>query len=163
MRPMGKRRKPEPKPSPGMPTPERMRHGLVQRELRATEAGRAGGTIAAVERAPLVLDALYDEGALGEGHEAVIRMLAGEWLHGVFHDNGLAEIVTAEYQTSGRENPGRHNDARDWNRGCYLDTMRAMKGFAAILVAVCCHNERPPDNAELCIALDALAQHRGIS
>lgn len=162
---MGKRRKPEPKPSPGMPTPERMRHGHVQRERRATEVGKGGDTIAAVERAPLVLDALYEEGALGQGDQAWVRHAAALWLHEAFHKAGLAENVTAEYEVKGRENKRRFEDARRWNEGAYLDTVKAMKGFGAVLTRVCCHDARPhhDDVAELRMALDALAEHRGIS
>lgn len=147
-------------------TPERWRHGDVVREVRAAEGGKAGGVIAARERAPLVIDRLFLDGHLGRDEkQARIRLAAGQWLHALWPKTGLAHRLSGTYEKIGDPSEGQ-SEAQLWNEGCYHDAMKAMGSYGGTVSKVCCDNVmviNPNALLYLRSGLDLLAKHRGIT
>lgn len=113
-------------------------------------------------RAECVLDKLRDNGSFGRDQHGERRFNAAEWLKFCFHRAGLDPAVSMTYDVMGRDR-GEMSQAQAWNRKCFNDTLREMGSSAAILTAVCCHDEHPGKRLQdLLDGLDKLARHRGM-
>lgn len=132
---------------------------LVLENAEAT----TGGMVAArrVRRAvDCMLDHLLRTGQLGAGDTAKRRHEAGMWLRVLYHEKAMLGPRSTQRYGAGAGGKQELDDATAWNRRCFNDVARELPMYAAVLIAVCCHDE--PRTLSICRALDALADHRGM-
>jgi hypothetical protein len=147
---------------------------LVVCDAAQTEGGIV--TARAVRRVDACLvDALHERRMLdrdGDGRmdtqaakdEGARRHEAGVWLRTLYIEKaGLTPGMSYRFDACG--GMGELTDDMAWNRKCFNDTMRALPKYGELLTNAICHDDAASalqDMGRLCVALTALADHRGM-
>lgn len=149
-----------------------LRQRIEAREVEMIDAQVSDGGIAVAQcirrTDGCLLDTLYRERRLrhpGEdGDDSAKRRLeAGMWLRELYHEKAMLAPRSTAYYGEGRGGEDEIPEHVAWNRKVVTDTMRALYRHANLLMRVCCHDEMPrQDQHMIVVALDALADHRGM-